>query len=184
MTRRLSFLVGVLFALSLVTSACSSAGSGGPSSPGSYNVQKGSVRFDGERYDLFWADQSGALHEMQTRKLRLVRDPDHSYLEVPSSGDPILHLDENEPISVEGQDRQGSFSSSWFPFLLGTALGSQFGGGRGGGTVIINQPAPGERGGYDASTPAYRYPPTGTFGREDDLHGTLDSSKPQAPDHN
>jgi hypothetical protein len=119
---------------------------------------------------------------METRKLRLVRDPDKTYLEVPGSGDPILHLKEDEPIAVEGQDRDGSFSSSWFPFFLGTALGSQLGGNRG-GTVIINQPAPGERGSYDASTPAYRYPPTGTFGRDDDLHGSVDSSKPQTPDY-
>jgi hypothetical protein len=181
-TRHLSLLVGVLFVLSVLSSACAGAGDGGPRQPGNYDVQKNSIRFDGERYDLFWADQSGSLHEMETRKLRLVRDPDKTYLEVPGSGDPILHLKEDEPIAVEGQDREGGFSSSWFPFFLGTALGSQLGGNRG-GTVIINQPAPGERGSYDASTPAYRYPPTGTFGRDDDLHGSVDSSKPQAPDY-
>src|SRR5919201_5149160 len=161
MMRRSLAALGVLFVLSLLVTACGPSTGGGPSAPGSYDVQKNSVRFDGERYDLFWADQSGTLHEMQTRKLRLARDPERTYLEVPSSGDPILHLREDEPITVEGQDRQGGFSSSWFPFLLGTALGSQLGGGRGGGTVIINQPAPGERGSYDPSTPAYRYPPTG-----------------------
>src|SRR5919202_2911336 len=181
-TRRLSLLVGVLFVLSVLSAACSGTGSGGPAAPGNYDVQKNSVRFDGERYQLFWADQSGALHEMQTRKLPLVRDPDKTYLEVPSGGDPILHLKEDEPITVEGQDRQGGFSSSWFPFLLGTALGSQFGG-RSSGPIIINQPAPGERGSYDASTPAYRYPPTGTFGRDEDLHGSVDSSKPTPPDY-
>jgi hypothetical protein len=184
MIRRLSPVFALLFVLSVLATACGSGASGGPSSPGTYDVQKNSIRFDGERYELFWADQSGHLHEMQTRKLRLVRDPDRTYLEVPNGGgDPIMHLREDEPITVEGQDHQGSFTSSWFPFFLGAALGSQFGGNRG-GTVIINQPAPGERGSYDASTPAYRYPPTGTFGREDDLHGTLDSSKPQAPDYN
>ena len=90
---------------------------------------------------------------------------------------------EDEPITVAGQDRQGGFSSPWFPFLIGATLGNAFGGRGGGGqTVIINNPAPGERS-YDASTPAYRYPPTGTFGRDDALHGTVDTSKPQPPDY-
>jgi hypothetical protein len=175
--------VASFLALSLVLSACAGQGSGAPSAPGQYAVQRDSIHFDGERYQLFWADQNGSLHQMQTHKLRLVRDPDRTYLEVPNGGgDPILHLREDEPITVEGQDREGSFTSSWFPFFLGAALGSQFGN-RGGGTVVINQPAPGERGSYDASTPAYRYPPTGTFSRNDDLHGTVDSSKPQPPDY-
>src|SRR5207253_7861807 len=58
-----------------------------------------------------------------------------------------------------------------------------FGGGRGGQTIVINNPAPGEPGTYDRGTPAYRYPPTGTFGRDDELHGSLDTSKAQPPDY-
>jgi hypothetical protein len=184
--RRLSFLFATLFVLSLVTSACGAAGDGGPSSPGQYSVQKDSVHFDGERYQLYWADTNGSLHHLDTRKLRLVRDPDRTFLDVPQGGDPILHMREDEPITVQGQDHQGAFSSPWFPFLLGATVGNAFGGGfggRGGGqTVIINNPAPGERG-YDASTPTYRYPPTGSFGRDEELHGTLDSSKPTPPDY-
>jgi len=128
-------------------------------------------------------DNNGSLHHLDTRKLRLVRDPDRTFLDVPQSGDPILHLKEDEPITVEGQDHQGAFSSPWFPFLLGATLGNAFGGGRGGGqTIIINNPAPGERS-YDANTPTYRYPPTGSFGRDDSLHGSIDTSKPQPPDY-
>jgi hypothetical protein len=124
---------------------------------------------------------------MDTHNLRLVRDPDRTFLEVPQSGDPILHMREDEPITVQGQDRQGAFSSPWFPFLLGAVAGNVLGGGgfggRGGGqTVIINNPAPGERS-YDASTPTYRYPPTGSFGRGEELHGSLDTSKPAPPDY-
>jgi hypothetical protein len=67
--------------------------------------------------------------------------------------------------------------------MVGNMLGGGFGGRGGGQTVIINNPAPGERS-HDASSPAYRYPPTGSFGRDEQLHGTLDSSKPQTPDYN
>src|SRR5712692_1530608 len=188
--RHLSVFLAAFFTLSLITSACGPGGNGGPSTPGQYSVQKDSVHFDGERYQLYWADNNGSLHQMDTRNLRLVRDPDRTFLEVPQGGgDPILHMREDEPITVQGQDHQGAFSSPWFPFLLGAAVGNAFGGGfggfggRGGGqTIIINNPAPGERS-YDASTPAYRYPPTGTFGRDESLHGSLDTSKPSPPDY-
>jgi hypothetical protein len=181
--KRLQVIVAALLVLSLVTSACGGSGTGAPSTPGEYSVQKDSVHFDGERYQLYWADSGGALHRLDTRNLRLVRDPNRTFLEVQQGGgDPVLHLREDEPISVEGRDRDGSFSSPWFPFLLGATLGNAFGGGRGGQTVVINNPAPGERT-YDASTPTYRYPPTGTFGRDEELHGTLDTSKPQPPDY-
>jgi hypothetical protein len=185
--RRLSSFLAILFILSLVTSACGPAAGSGPTTPGQYSVQKDSIHFDGERYQLYWADSSGSLHHMDTRKLRLVRDPDRTFLEVAQGGgDPILHLREDEPITVRGQDHQGAFSSPWFPFLLGAAVGNAFGGGfggRGGQTVIINNPAPGERS-YGPGTPAYRYPPTGSFGRDESLHGTLDTSKPTPPDYN
>lgn len=183
--RRLSLFLAVLFLVSLVTSACGPGGDGGPTTPGQYSVQKDSVHFDGDRYQLYWADNNGSLHQLDTRKLRLVRDPDRTFLEVPQSGDPILHMREDEPITVQGQDRQGAFSSPWFPFLLGATVGNVLGGGfggRGGQTVIINNPAPGERS-YGASTPTYRYPPTGSFGRDEELHGSLDTSKPAPPDY-
>src|ERR687887_2640176 len=151
--KRFYILIAALFVLGLVASACGSSGSGAPSTPGQYSVQKDSVHFDGDRYQLYWADSSGALHRMDTRNLRLVRDPDRTYLDVPQSGDPVLHLREDEPVTVDGRDQQGAFSSPWFPFLLGATLGNTFGGGRGGQTIVINNPAPGERG-YDASTPA------------------------------
>ncbi|MDQ6670438.1 MAG: hypothetical protein M3069_06745 [Chloroflexota bacterium] len=184
----MSIVLGALFVVSLLTSACSGGGNGAPSAPGQYSVQKDSVHFDGDRYQLYWADNNGSLHKMDTKQLRLVRDPDRTLLEVPQGGgDPILHLREDEPITVAGQDHQGGFSSPWFPFLAGAALGNVLGGGgfggRGGGqTIIINNPVPGERS-YDAGTPAYRYPPTGSFGRDESLHGSVDSSRPQTPDY-
>src|ERR1700694_2407069 len=98
--RPLSILFAALFSLRLITSACG-AGTGAPSAPGQYSVQKNSVRFDGDRYQLYWADNNGALHQLDTRNLRLVRDPDRTYLAVlQGGGDPILHMREDEPISV------------------------------------------------------------------------------------
>lgn len=180
--KSLKTFLPLLVVLALLATACGSA-SGAPSSPGQYPVQAGSVHFDGDNYQLYWADSGGSLHHMDTHNVRLVQDPNGTFLEVPQSGDPVLHLRQDEPITVQGQDRQGAFSSPWFPFLLGATLGNTFGGGRGGQTIVINNPAPGESRSYDPATPAYRYPPTGSFGRDDELHGTVDSSKPQTPDY-
>jgi hypothetical protein len=181
--KRFSVILAALLVLSQITTACGGSSNGAPTTPGQYSVQKDSVHFDGERYQLYWADNNGSLHRLDTRNLRLVRDPDRTYLDVQQGSDPVLHLREDEPITVEGRDQQGAFNSPWFPFLLGATLGNAFGGGRGGQTVVINNPAPGERN-YDSSTPTYRYPPTGSFGRDEELHGTLDTSKPQPPDYN
>jgi len=152
--------VSVLLALSVVAAACA-----GPALPaaGSYSIQKNSVQFDGERYQLYYADASGALQRLETKSLRMVRDNDRTYLEVPSSGDPVLHLREDEPITVQGQDNGGAFSSPWFPFLVGAMIGNSFGGGFG--------------------TPQYRYPPTDTFGRGDQLRGNIETTRPQLPDY-
>jgi hypothetical protein len=181
MPRKLSALLGALFILSIITSACSGASAAAPTQPGQYAVQKDSVHFDGDRYSLYYADNAGALHRMETRNLKMVRDPERTYLDVQNGSDPVLHLREDEPITVDGRDREGAFGSPWFPFLAGTLIGRTFGGG-GGGPIIINNPAPGERN-YDAGTPAYRYPPTGTFGRGDQLNGSLDSGSAKSPDY-
>jgi hypothetical protein len=173
-------LLSAILVLSLAASACSGAsGRGVPAAPGEYEVQNGSVRYDGQNYQLFWTDKDGSVRHMETSKLRLVRDEQRTFLEVPGNGDPILHLRADEGIAVQAQDHQGPFQSFWFPFLLGQALG----GGLGRDPVVINQPAPGERGPYDPRTPTYRYPPTDTFGRGDELRGSVDTSKPEAPDY-
>jgi hypothetical protein len=153
-------LVAALFVLSLVTTACAS-GSTLPA-PGTYSVQKDSVQYDGERYRLFYADSAGAMKPLEARNLRMVRDESRTFLEVPQSGDPILHMREDEPIQVQGQDRGGAFSSPWFPFLLGTMVGNTLG---------------------NMGAPSYRYPPTGTFGRGEQLRGSLESARPEMPDY-
>jgi hypothetical protein len=179
-----TFVLALAATSLILTSACSGNSSAPPSQPGQYSVQKDSIHFDGDNYSLYWADSGNVVHRMETRNLRMVRDPDRTFLEVPQGGgDPILHLREDEPITVDGRDREGAFSSPWFPFFLGTVIGRGGFGGGGGGTVIINNPAPGENTSYSPNQATYRYPPTGTFGRGDELHGTVDSSKAQLPDY-
>ncbi len=52
-------VLSVLLVLSVVTAACTG---GAPLTPaGTYSVQKNSVQFDGERYQLYYADVSGAV---------------------------------------------------------------------------------------------------------------------------
>jgi hypothetical protein len=154
-------IVSVLLVLSVVTAAC--AGGAAMPTAGTYSVQKNSVQFDGERYQLYYADASGAVQRLESKSLRMVRDNERTYLEVPASGDPILHLREDEPITVQGQDNGGAFSSPWFPFLVGAMVGNSFGSGWG--------------------TPQYRYPPTDTFGRGDQLRGSVETTRPQLPDY-
>ena len=100
--RPLSIVLAAVFVLGLLTSACSGAGDGAPSAPGQYSVQKVSVHFDGDRYQLYWADNNGSLHHLDTQKLRLVRDPDRTFLEVSQGGDPVLHLREDQEDLLNG----------------------------------------------------------------------------------
>lgn len=170
--RRYRVLSGMLCVLALLLAACASGSEGVPGRPGQYEIRKGSVSFDGDRYQLLWQDAQGGLHRARGRDFRLVQD-ERNFLEV-DGGSPILHVREDEPISVEGEDNQGGFSSFWFPFLLGQALS---------GPGVIGQPAPGTSHNPLPRTPSYRYPPSDTFGRGETLHGTVNSPRPQPPDY-
>jgi len=46
------------------------------------------------------------------------------------SGSPVIHLKEDEAVTVKGRDRDGDFTSSWFPFFLGYGLGNLTSGGQ------------------------------------------------------
>lgn len=157
--------------LALVSTACASANSGFPREAGQYTIQPNSLAYDGKKYSLLWADASGGLHKAEGEDVRMQRD-EQTQLEI-GNGSPIVHLKEDEAVVVRGRDRDGLFESFWFPFFLGSALGRV-------GGPVINQPYPGDG---PARGAGYQYPPTNTFGRGDDLHGSVQRSKASTPDY-
>lgn len=169
--RRLSVGLILVLVLPLVLAACGDT-SGLPSQPGRYTLKEKSVSFDGERYAFFWADGAGNLRQARSRDVKLRLD-NESYLEITASKEPILHLKQDEPVTVEGRDRQGDFGNFWYPFLIGSMLS------RGGsGPVIVNNPPP-----ADYREPTYRYPPTDRFDRGDTISGNVASPRPGTPDY-
>jgi hypothetical protein len=169
--RRLPLLI-LAALLMLLTTACGNGNSGFPKEPGQYSIQPSSLAFDGKDYTMAWSDASGNLHKAEGRDVQMQRD-ERTFLEI-GSGSPVVHLKEDEAVVVRGQDSNGPFDSFWFPFFLGQTLG-----GLGGGPVI-NQRYPGDSAPRGAG---YQYPPTDTFGRGDDLHGSVERSKAQTPDY-
>ncbi|MGI8550972.1 MAG: hypothetical protein ACR2PL_09335 [Dehalococcoidia bacterium] len=148
----------LLLSLALIFSACSNNGL--PGKDGQYPIQSHSLAYDGNQYHFYWADAAGTLHQAHGKDFKLLQDQ-RTYLQV-QNRQGILHLQPNESVTVEGQDRNGSFTSSWFPFLIGAAIGNSFGGPR---------------------YPTYYYPPTDRFGRGDELHGGITTSAPRPPDY-
>jgi hypothetical protein len=169
--RNRPFLFILLTLLAFVGTACGSGNSGFPKEPGEYQIQPNSLSYDGKSYSMLWQDAAGGLHKAEGQDVRMQRD-ERTFLQT-GDGSPIVHLKEDEAVVVKGRDRDGNFESFWFPFFLGRALG-------GGAPVVINQPYPGDS---SSRGPSYQYPPTDSFGRGDDLHGSVQRSKPQTPDY-
>jgi hypothetical protein len=165
---RLSLVV--LLAAMLVLAACS-GGDGLPKAAGRYAIKEKSVSFDGERYQFFWADAGGNLHRAASDDVKL-KLGDATLLEITDKKEAILHLKQEEPVTVEGRDRNGDFNSFWYPFLIGSMLS------RGGGPVIVNQPAP-----QEYRDPKHRFPPTDSFDRGDTIGGNVTSNTNRPPDY-
>ncbi len=166
MVRQIARWPLLLAGLTLLFVACGgSPNHGFPSAPGDYPIQGHSVSFDGRDYGFAWIGPDQSIHQATGPDVKLVQD-ERSFLSV-GQGSPVLHLTQDEPIAVRGHDRQGTFTSSWFPFLLGYALGS--------GSPGWSGPPP--------TSPSYRYPPTDTFSRGDTLQGSEATSRPSPPDY-
>lgn len=109
--------------------------SGLPRGPGTYPVMRGSV-FRDQRgiYQFEWLDQGatgGPGHIAYASRLRLIRD-DELRLEMPESGDPILHLPDDENVGLTQQAQVGAGQpgpayyppaySYWHPFSPGMVV--------------------------------------------------------------
>ena len=169
--RRVALFLILALVTPLLLAACGE-GSGLPSQPGKYTLKEKSVSFDGDKYSFYWADGAGNLHRAHTDDVKL-RLGEKSELEIAANKEAILNLKQDEPVTVEGRDRQGDYGNFWYPFLIGSMLS------RGGGPVIINNaPLP-----QDYRNPVYRYPPTDRFDRGDTISGNVTSTKPGTPDY-
>ncbi|MDP2726640.1 MAG: hypothetical protein Q8P59_03760, partial [Dehalococcoidia bacterium] len=103
MIYRKRLLLLVLATLALLLVACSSSGL--PSQPGDYDIQAKTINYDGQEYSFYWVDKDKTLHLSRQDDIKMVQDS-RTYLEM-RGNEPILHLGEEEPISVKGEDRNG-----------------------------------------------------------------------------
>lgn len=164
-------LFSLLLALAVFLTACNQ---GMPEQSGEYELKPQSLSWDGQQYKFAWVGADGEVHWASGDDVQLVQDQ-RTYLEM-KDGKPIVHLKADDPVAVLAQDRDGDFTSWWFPFVVGSALGGRD------RTVVINEPYPGTRQ-VPPDRPTYRYPPTDSFGRGDSLHGSVSNDKPASPSY-
>jgi hypothetical protein len=173
--RKMLIRFAIFLSILFIVLGCSSS-RGLPPASGEYEIKANSLTWDGSEYEFFWKDGKGELHRASADKLKMVEDT-RTYLEM-SEAEPVVHLAKEDPVAIRGEDHNGSFTTPWFPFFLGTMMGGGLG-----GPVVINQPYPGSPP-PTTGRPTYHYPPTDTFGRDESLHGSVTNNKPAAPDYN
>jgi hypothetical protein len=148
-----------------------------PAAPGTYPVSPGSITRDAQGvYGLTWRNPTGAATWNQGRSslMKLAQGTDDT-LEIPQSGDPILRLKPDTPVTLPDDDvpiggptptpRTSTSSSSsssgssfnnrsiaWYPFSTG-----------GGTTTSTGSTGASES--VAATTPAYRNPPAAEPGQ-------------------
>lgn len=154
MRLRLCFLA----LLAVLLAACNS---GFPREPGRYDLQPGSLTYDGEAYNLLWVDREGRLQRASGDDVRIARD-EQTYLEI-GEGPPTIHMRADERVAL--RDRGGNQAGWWLPFLIGTAVGR--------GPVVV---AP-----DDERRPTYRYPPSAPPPGET-VSGSQTSQRPLPPE--
>lgn len=126
--------------LALLVVLLAACNNGFPREPGRYDLQPGSLTYDGEAYSLLWVDREGGLHRASGDDVRIARD-EQTYLQI-GEGPPTIHMRADERVAL--RDRGGNQAGWWLPFLIGTAVGR--------GPVVV---AP-----DDDRRPTYRYPPS------------------------
>jgi hypothetical protein len=166
----LSSLLFVGVVLLIILGSCDlSSAEGLPEEPGRYALKEKSVTYDGERYSFLWSDAGGALQRATTDDVKLQLAEENA-LEITAERDAILHLRQDEPVTVEARDQQGDFGSFWYPFIVGQMVGS-------GPAVGAPAPPPEYR------QPTYRFPPTDRIDRGDTITGSSSSSTSRPPDY-
>lgn len=171
-TRRVPALLLVAVLLASLAAACGGNGNRGfPKEAGQYEIVNGSLIYDGQKYELAWLDKAGSSHRAEGKDIRMAK-AERTLLEV-GQGSPLVHLKEDEAVTVRGRDKDGLFDTPWFPFFLGYAVG----GGLGGNPTSYY---PGDR---QTSGPGYHYPPSGSFDRGDQLNGSVQRDKADPPDY-
>lgn len=159
---------GVLWVISNVLLGAASSASGLPEADGTYPVQAQSIKYDGSAYRFVWLDAHNTSHSARSSRVQLQQN-DATFLEM-KDAQPILHLSPEEPVTVSGRDDRGSFTSTWFPFLAGYALGGGF--------------STGPPVSVDRSGPAYRYPPVESITRDSTAYGSTASARRETLDFN
>src|SRR5438105_721598 len=153
------FCAIVLLSTVLLLAACG-GGDGLPAQPGEYVVKSKSVTFDGERYQFQWAPTGKSdLSWAKTRELRLQLD-DRTFLQVEPDKKAVLHLTQEEPVTVVRKDSGREYSSAWYPYY-------------GSGTTVIVE--------REYRQPIYVYPPSSNFNNGETLNGSVRSDKPADP---
>lgn len=156
---RATWLIGFLV---LLLAACGGGGDGLPTAAGEYVVKSRSVSFDGERYNFQWAvpTRGSDLTWARTKDVRLQLD-DRTYLDVDGSKQAVLHLTQDEPVTVVRQEQGRQYSSAWYPYYYQPST-----------TIIVER---------EYRRPVYVYPPSGSFRDGETLTGNVRSDRPAAP---
>jgi len=153
---RILRFVGV--ALIVLVAACG-RGDGLPSAAGEYTVKSKSISFDGERYIFQWAPETKGsdLAWAKTNDVRLQLD-DRTFLQVDAGKKAVLHLTQDEPVTLVRDDRGTHYESSWYPYYY-----------QPGTTVVVER---------EYRQPVYVYPPTGDFKNGEQVQGSVHADAP------
>lgn len=143
--------------------------SGLPAGPGRYPIQPQSIRRDSQGIYYFgWQEPGGATWNQASVSLAQLVQDQTDELEIPASGDPILHLREDTPIALA--DSAGDLATP----TAGTPTTQSTGSSGGGFAFIPWFPFYGSTG---ASSPSYRNPPA-TSSDSSAVRGSTASASP------
>lgn len=156
-----------------------------PTSPGTYPVQATSITRDAQGvYGLNWRFPNGSTWNEARSSLMKLAQADDDTLEIPSSGDPILRLKPDTPVTLPDDDNPvgptptpggsstsrssttstSSRSVAWYPFPTGST------------TTTTTAPSSSTSGDtVPSTTPAYRNPPAAEPG-QGSVRGSSSSS--------